>query len=95
MRLNNGKDVLLIFSMNSLLNVPCIKCRSLTSNLNKELFGYFFLIIAIPFVLVFGISAGSTIFFMMFIGIGIYWVGTKPSKKVVCDVCSQKNRKTA
>ena len=74
--------------MNNLFNVPCSKCRSLTSNLNKELFGYFFLIIAIPFVLVFGITPVSTLFFMIFIGVGFYWVKTKPSKKVTCDKCS-------
>jgi len=80
--------------MNSLLNVPCSKCRALTPGLNKELLGYFLLIIAIPFIF-FDVTPVSALFFMSFIGVGFYWVVTKPSKKVVCDVCSPENKQTA
>jgi hypothetical protein len=75
--------------MKNLLNVPCNKCGKITTNLKKELFGYVFLLITIPYLLYFGINAGSIIYTVVFLGFGLYWTISRPSKKVVCEECTQ------
>jgi ribosomal protein S27E len=79
-----------IVFMKNILNVPCNNCGEITTNLKKEIFGYFFLLFAFPYLVFFGINAASILYFMVFIGVGLYWVITKPSKKITCNECSKK-----
>lgn len=81
--------------MKNILNVPCNSCGKLTKNIKKELFGLFFIIIVIPYLLIFGINAGSIIYSIIFLSVGLYWVIAKPSKKIICEECIAVGRKTA
>lgn len=73
--------------MKNIFNVPCSNCGNITKELNKELFGKFFIALVIPFLFFFEVTAGSIMYSMIFLGVGLYWVIAKPSKKVTCGDC--------
>jgi hypothetical protein len=77
--------------MKNMINASCNKCGQITKSLKKELFGWLFLILIVPYLLFFGIAAGSIIYSIVFLCIGLYWIISKPSKKIVCEKCSSES----
>lgn len=73
-----------------MFNAICKNCGKITKNLKKELFGSVFIIIVIPYLLVFGINIGSIIYSIIFLFIWLYWLISKPSKSITCEDCEKR-----
>jgi len=77
-----------------MFKVKCIKCGNKVSTFPKEIGGAFLVLFTIFYLVIFGLTMGSIIYSTMMVGVGTYWLITRPSKKYRCANCLN-NTKTS
>jgi hypothetical protein len=74
-------------------HVLCVECNKEVKTFKKETAGIVFLSVIIPYLVIFGVSAITIIYSVMFLGVGLTWLIKKPSRNFVCQECSSAKLK--
>jgi hypothetical protein len=68
----------------------CRECGGKTKKMCREKLGVGLVIMTVFYLLVFGIYGATIVWSLLFFFTGLYWIITRPSKKIICDECSKK-----